>query len=303
MARKRVVLARMVELPLEQVGDNRRIRPPGEQAVTAMARVLSAKGQVSPLLVGEDEDGNMMLVAGAVRLAAARRQGWERASCVVMDHKLSSVWPTVERIAQGLPVDPWEACDRLALLKSHLGCTQVQLGAMLGRGRNYVADVLALEQVRPDVRRLLTDKGEGLNLRQLRFVAREAPSVQPKLAERLLQSKTTSKELERERKQQGMAPRPLIQVRRTRREAGGPPVRSAKEWRRYLRRLLTDLKRVDAQEKSGVTKAKDMVLEGRRLQKMVHKEARRKRQELNREIQVAKKQLLRKGETHEPSAH
>ena len=58
-------------------------RPVQPKAVEHLAETMATIGLKTPITVRLDEDGNPRLVAGAHRLAAAKRLGWDRITCFI----------------------------------------------------------------------------------------------------------------------------------------------------------------------------------------------------------------------------
>ena len=170
----------------------------------------------------------------------------------------------------------------------------------IGKTRDYVANILAITQVAPEVRHFILNEVHSgdLTARHLRYVARSPRSEQMRVAERILEQTLSTKELEREKQLTSLRSSDyrFIKVREMRRPGTINFPRQPKEWRRYLRQLTTDLRRIDRQEVMEHRRAEIQMMDAKHRIKMARSEANKKRRELNRELRVVKKQLLRMGE-------
>ena len=292
-------LRQRMSLPVEQVTiPEHAALPPGEVQIEALARLFAETGRAPLVLVRDGGRGTYDLVAGAHTIAAVRRLGWPELDCVVVGPEADKELKVVERL-QHDACDAWEAADALQSLKRRYGWTQTQLGHAIGRTRDFIANLLAITQIAPEVREAIRRHGQGgvLTARHLRYVARTPRSEQMRVAQRILAETVSTKALEREKRLnqlQSLEPN-VIRVRALRTAASGLAPRGAREWRRYHRQLITDLRRIDHQESAERRRALARMAEAKQRLKLVRAEANRKRRQLTRELRHVKKQLLRLG--------
>jgi ParB family chromosome partitioning protein len=296
MARKKVELKQLMTLPVEQVA-------PGsaEFAEEDVARLIQAfnDGRVPPpVLVRDNGRGACTLVQGAGVLEALRRLDRPELDCIVVGPESDRELRVIERLRND-QAEPWDLADALQAFKRRYGWTQAQIGMAIGRTRDFVANLLAINQIAPDVRRMIRQHGQGeeLSARHLRYVARAPRGEQVRVAQRILDQTLSTKTLERERRVNTLRAQDsnLIKVRALRPPGSSLAPRSSKDWRRYHRQLLTDLRRIDRQESLALRRAQALLAEARQRLRLVRVEASRKRRMLNRELQNVKKTLLRMG--------
>ena len=301
MARKKVILRQLQRVQVGNIAaDSPETARHQPSAVESMARTLDDRGNSPPLLVMEpDGKSRHSLVVGSLRLAAARHLGWHEIDCIVVDQESETQLEVVKRLQRN-DFDPWELADTLDYLKRKYGWTQEQVGMAIGKTRDYVANILAITQVAPEVRHFILNEVHSgdLTARHLRYVARSPRSEQMRVAERILEQTLSTKELEREKQLTSLRSSDyrFIKVREMRRPGAINFPRLPKEWRRYLRQLNTDLRRIDRQEVMEHRRAEIQMMDAKHRIKMARSEANKKRRELNRELRVVKKQLLRMGE-------
>jgi ParB family chromosome partitioning protein len=254
MPRKKVELKQLVTLPLEEVLPPERGLPPlQEEVVEAVLRQITETGQAPPVLVRDHGRQGKRLVTGAATLEALEQLGWSEVDCILVGPEADRELKVVEKLQRG-EGDPWEVADALAALKRRYGWTQVQLGQAIGRTRDFVANVLAITQIAPEVRRAIRrhPRADRLTARHLRYVARTPRSEQLRVAQRILEQGLSTKELEREKRQNALrALEPnVIRIRALRTRSSGLAPKTPKEWRRYHRQLMTDLRRIDRREQA-----------------------------------------------------
>lgn len=294
--RKQALHYSTVVEPAAVVLDEDARRRHGAEAVSTMARELQQRGQRAPVLVAGDGNGGGRVVVGTRRVMAARELGWERLQAIVLGPEFAAELRVVERL-QREEVGPFDLVDTLERLKARCGWTQTHLGMAIGRTRDFVANILAIRNIRPEVRAYLqrADPDGALTPRHLRYVGRAAPGEQLATAQRIVEEGLSTKRLEAQhRRVRPMAVRtPVIRVRALRRTEGGHAPRSAKEWRKYYRQLSTDLRRITRQEHEETERAEQAIRRARERQRIIKREARQKRRTLQRELALARKHLER----------
>ena len=266
-----------------------------EDEIAALVGSLASGGQHEPILVTEGAAPNAWrVVVGRRRALAAKRLGWPMIDAIILPGKYQAELRVIERLQQGR-FDPFTLADTLQRLKEQCDWTQAHLGYAIGRTRDFVANILALTQIDPAVRRYIAENSNGhaLTARHLRYVARAAGAEQLAMAKQIIGDRLSTKNLER-RKHSASPQRPppeFIRVRELRRPGTPQAPRSAQEWRRYYRQLTTDLRRVDRQEQRESRRAQDLLATARLRGGQIKREADRKRRALAREIRHARRAL------------
>lgn len=157
-----------------------RLRQLAEGAVAAMVQSLEKKGQLSPLVAAEREDGILVLVDGFIRRLAAQRLGWQSMQVEVV--RLSPVQMKaqlyIRNRERGLRLV--EECRLVLELVEVDGQSQVEVGDLLERHKSWVCRRLSLiRQLSPH---LLAEADVGLlSTGSLRKLAQVQPSNQEEL--------------------------------------------------------------------------------------------------------------------------
>jgi ParB/RepB/Spo0J family partition protein len=302
MGRQRKHFNHLHSLPLKEIqGDaSVRDRPGAGERVEDLARSLAARGLQQPILVTDgSRRGLFRVIVGRKRLQAARQLGWPAMDGIVLGRDFAREIAVIERLQQD-EFDPFELADTLERLKTVCDWTQAHVGQVIGKTRDFVANILAINDILPDVRRYVEDHASHhpLTARHLRYVAREAPESQLAVAKKIIGSRLSTKALEQEKRAHALRSpdREFLPVRELRR-AGSPGFpRSAKEWRRYARQLATDLRRIDRRERVEQRRAHELLQSARQRQSLIRREAAAKRRLLHQELRAARRRLVGLGE-------
>lgn len=263
--------------------------------VSALVESISKEGLESPLVVQENGSA-YQLVHGRRRLGALQEMGKAEIECMVIGSQFKNEVEVLEKFQKN-QANPWELADCMLSLKKNCDWTQAHLGMALGKTRDFVANLLAITQITPEVRELILSDHRGLELttRHLRYVGRARKSDQVTVAQRILENQVSTTILEREKRTttpRNMEPN-FIKVRELRNSKSGRVPRNLKEWRRYHRQLSTDLRRIDKQENENLLRLKNAINDARKGLSEIKKEANRKKRELSREMRTAMKILSR----------
>lgn len=299
MGRRKKLLHHLEKLPtakleVPKVGPEIR-----EEELTALAGSLATQGQREPVLATDGSlPGTWRIVVGRRRALAAQRLGWATVDAIVLPAQYPAELRVIERLQQG-EYEPFALADTLERLKEQCDWTQAHLGYAIGKTRDFVANILAITQIDPTVRRYIVENSNGhaMTARHLRYVARASKDEQLAMARQIIGDRLSTKKLE-QRKHSESLRRPAQEFIRVRdlRRAGTPQApRTSKEWRRYFRQLTTDLRRVDRQEQRESRRAQDLLATARQRRNQIKREANRKRRVLARELRQARRHLDRSG--------
>jgi ParB/RepB/Spo0J family partition protein len=266
-----------------------------EEEVAALAASLASRGQQEPILVTEGAvPGTWRVVVGRRRVLAARRLNWSAVDAIILPGTYPAELRVIERLQED-HYEPFALADTLQRLKDQCDWTQAHLGYAIGKTRDFVANILAITQIDPAVRRYIVDNSNGhaLTARHLRYVARAEPAEQLAMARQIIRDRLSTKKLEQAKhsETQRHPVSEFIRVRELRRAGTAQAPRTAKEWRRYFRQLTTDLRRVDRQEERESRRALDLLASARLRRGQIKREADRKRRALAREIRQARRHL------------
>lgn len=270
------------------------------ETVQRLTSSLRRQGQREPVLVagaaaGRADAPPYRLVVGVARLLAARELGWEHLQAVVLDASFAAELAAIDALEAG-QADPWQLSEALARLRARCGWTQTQLGAAIGRTRDFVAGLLAIQGIAPEVRDYLARNtaGRPLTARHLRYIGRASRGRQFQVAREIVEQGLSTKVLE-ERFRRGAAGRQYIKVRALPQPGRSRAPQTTTEWRRYYRKLTTDLRRVEEQESHELRRTAHVVEQARQRERIIRQEARAKRKALARELRRATRQLARRG--------
>lgn len=270
-----------------------------EEEVAALAASLADRGQQEPILVTEGAaPGMWRVVVGRRRVLAARRLNRPTVDSIILPGTYPAELRVIERLQQG-HYEPFVLADTLQRLKEQCDWTQAHLGYAIGKTRDFVANILAITQIDPAVRRYIVENSNGhaMTARHLRYVARADAAQQLTTARQIIGDRLSTKKLEQAKHSESQR-RPaseLIRVRELRRAGTPMAPRTPKEWRRYFRQLTTDLRRVDRQEEREARRALDLLASARQRRGQIKREADRKRRALARELRQARRHLDRVG--------
>jgi ParB/RepB/Spo0J family partition protein len=293
MGRRRKTFNRLQPLTIKDLhGDGARA---SAASLEGLIQSLAAKGQEQPVLVTDGaRRGTYRVVVGRKRVQAARRLGWATIQGVVLGKDFSRDVAIIERLQRG-QFDPFELADTIQRLKNLCDWTQAQVGQVIGKTRDFVANILALGEILPEVRRYIQDhsRSHPLTARHLRYIAREVPEHQLAAARRIIGQRLSTKALEKEKRcdSPGLADQEFIRVRQLRGNGSSLAPQSPKEWRRYMRQLRTDLRRIDRREALEQRRAQELTRTARQRRALVRREAAAKRRLLHRELRIAQRWL------------
>jgi ParB/RepB/Spo0J family partition protein len=297
MGRPRQPFHHLTRLPVAAI-----VVPKGEapapEAVERLALSLRRQGQREPVLVAAGPNGgtpSYRLVVGRQRVAAARKLGWSEMDALLLDASFAEELGVITRLQAGA-YEPQELAGTLQRLQERCGWTQAQLGMAIGRNRDFVAGLLALTDITPEVRAYLAQhaRQRRLSARHLRYIGRAARARQMALARQILEDGLSTKVLEQRFRSSAKA-REFIKVRALRQPPPARGPKTAQQWRRYYRKLRTDLRRIDEQEARELRRTADQVTLARQRQRLIRQQARAKRMHLRRELRRATRQLTRRG--------
>lgn len=305
MGRRRQPFHHLARVPLARIAPPAHATAPPPEAVQRLAQALRREGQREPVLVaapngagpsgGPGTEASYRLVSGHQRLLAARELGWEALDAVVLDDAFAAELAVIERLQRG-DYDPWELSQTLHALQERCGWTQAQVGSAIGRTRDFVTGLLAVAEIAPEVRDYIHRHAQGrpLSARHLRYIGRATRARQMQLAREILEQGLSAKLVE-QRFRRGAGTRQYIKVRDLTQPGRARGPKTTQEWRRYFRKLRTDLRRIDEQEHHELRRTADVIEQARQRQRLIRKEARAKRQALARELKRATRQLGRRG--------
>lgn len=276
--------------------------PPPAEAVEHLAQDMKQKGQREPVLVtprnGSRSGGapGFRLVQGSKRLLAARHLKWEEMDCVVLDPGYTEEIRVIERMDQD-GFEPWELADTLHRLKTECGWSQADLGAAIGKSRDFVANILAIAKITPEVRSHILERQDvyRLTARHLRYIGRTPPARQLAMTRDMLANQISTKTLQERRKEKPSSRRPYLKAGHLKKGGRGREPGTIVEWRKLYRKTATELKMLDKQESDEVKRIDRVIKEARVRKRLVKGEAKENRRRLLKDKRRAAKRLAAAG--------
>lgn len=126
-----------------------------ESELDSLKKSVDDKGLLYPVLFRVDENDNNILVSGERRLRAFRSLGKETIPAMRVDSERYDELALIDNI-QRVDLSPVDEAEAINNLQTRYGHTQEQLGNLIGKAQNTVADILGLmklsEEIREDAR-------------------------------------------------------------------------------------------------------------------------------------------------------
>ena len=188
----------MIEIPLEKIRPNPNQPRRRFEGLEELAQSLRDEGQLTPILVRPDDDV-YELVNGERRWRAAKLAGLEvlRAEVRELTDEDAYRLSLIENVARDslTPIEEAEAFRKL----TEGGMTQVEVGRLVGKSQQYVADRLALLRLPDKVQSLVTARAVNPSIAR-RLVTLDDPKAQIRLAKRAAEGNLTVKLIEYEKR-------------------------------------------------------------------------------------------------------
>lgn len=128
------------------------------EALNELALSIKEHGLLEPLLVKSKEDGKYEIICGERRYRAAKIAGLTEVPCLVRDvlEKNAYAIALIENI-QRKDLNPLEQASALLQMMKECSLTQEELAKTLGKSRSSVTNILRLNQLSENVKKLLFD--------------------------------------------------------------------------------------------------------------------------------------------------
>lgn len=122
-----------------------------ESELDALKKSVEDKGLLYPVLFRIDENGNNILVSGERRLRAFRSLDKETIPAMRVDSERYDEVALIDNV-QRVDLHPVDEAEAIHNLQTKYGHTQEQLGYLIGKAQNTVADILALMKLSDEIR-------------------------------------------------------------------------------------------------------------------------------------------------------
>jgi ParB family transcriptional regulator, chromosome partitioning protein len=120
------------------------------QALDELAASIAKVGVIQPIVFRLDGQGNMLVVAGERRVAAARKAGLTAIPAIFIDGNYAEIAMVENLLRQDLT--PIEEAEALQALMTEQNYTQDQLSAVIGKARTTLCETLSLNKLPKGVR-------------------------------------------------------------------------------------------------------------------------------------------------------
>ncbi len=117
----------------------------------ALKKSIADKGLLYPVLFRVDENDCLILVSGERRLKACRDLGKETIPAMRVESDRYDEVALIDNV-QRVDLHPVDEAEAVFNLQSKYGHTQEQLGNLIGKAQNTVADILGLMKLSDEIR-------------------------------------------------------------------------------------------------------------------------------------------------------
>jgi ParB family transcriptional regulator, chromosome partitioning protein len=180
---------KVYEISLEQI--NRDVDQPrkhfNESELDGLKKSIKDKGLLYPVLFRVDENGSNILVSGERRLRAFRSLGRETIPAMRVDSDRYDEVALIDNI-QRVDLHPVDEAEAIHNLQTKYGHTQEQLGNLIGKAQNTVADILGLMKLSEDIREDARGRKELSRGALLKIARIKKPTSQRKAYDALIAS-------------------------------------------------------------------------------------------------------------------
>jgi ParB family transcriptional regulator, chromosome partitioning protein len=148
LERKLSQTRKLMHVDIDKINDNKNHprKYLQKESIDQLAASIQEKGILQPIIVSEDESGNIHLVAGKRRFLAAKKVGLKKLPVIIVDNNNSLDIALIENLEQE-NLKSIELAEALRDLKEKHNYTDEQLGEILGKGRSTVTEILSLNKL------------------------------------------------------------------------------------------------------------------------------------------------------------
>ncbi|MCC6275225.1 MAG: ParB/RepB/Spo0J family partition protein [Leptospiraceae bacterium] len=123
-----------------------------KKGIDELAQSLKQDGLLQPIVVTKkDSDEFYTIIAGERRYHAARLLGWNEIECKILDRSKKETYriAIIENL-QRENLSPFEEIEAISYLKKEYSYTDNDLGAIFGKSRNYMTEILSISSLSPE---------------------------------------------------------------------------------------------------------------------------------------------------------
>lgn len=128
------------------------------EPLEALADSIKTHGIIQPILVSPTGNGTYRIVAGERRWRASKLAGLKTVPCIIREYKDIEIseLALVENL-QREDLNPLEEAEGYQNLMNEFGLTQEEISARVGKSRSAVANALRLNNLPPEIKKMVTD--------------------------------------------------------------------------------------------------------------------------------------------------
>ncbi|EHH3732350.1 TPA: ParB/RepB/Spo0J family partition protein [Vibrio parahaemolyticus] len=129
------------------------------EALEELAASIQSQGIIQPIVVRQVVGGQFEIIAGERRWRAAKQAGLKRVPCLVkkVEDRAAIAMALIENI-QREDLNVIEEAQALERLQDEFSLTHQQVADVIGKSRTTVSNLLRLNQLDADVKRLVAEK-------------------------------------------------------------------------------------------------------------------------------------------------
>lgn len=129
-----------------------------QEKIQELADSISSNGLIQPIVVNKSEDGKYEIIAGERRYRACKIAGIKTVPVIIKELKERQILEIalIENI-QREELTAIEEAEGYEKLIKDFGYTQVELAASVGKSRSHVANILRLNKLPDEVKKMVND--------------------------------------------------------------------------------------------------------------------------------------------------
>lgn len=191
-----------IDIALIQPGVNQPRQEFNEESLSDLVLSIQRKGVLQPLLIRQIQNGRFEIIAGERRWRAAKIAKLTNvpATIIACNDQEALEIGLIENL-QRHDLNAMEESEAIKRLQDEFNLTQEQIASSIGKSRSYVANILRLNTLSPDIKKLIREN--KLSAGHARSLITSAdPSV---MAQKILDENLSVRETERLVKNQSKA--------------------------------------------------------------------------------------------------
>lgn len=132
-----------------------------KKSVEELANSIMTDGLLQPIVVTKSEqDESYKIIAGERRFHAVSQLGWSEVECKILNKPEKEIYKlaVIENL-QRENLSAYDEADAMKILKIEYGYTDNEIGAIFGKSRNYITEILSISVLGPKELELCKEVG------------------------------------------------------------------------------------------------------------------------------------------------